>query len=254
MKIIRYTHQIVSHANKEYYNKVAKYYRENESYAYSEEIIQDVTELFKFSANILDSKRRFLDFGCGSGFLSEIVCRYSFFERVIGIDISEAQVKLYREKFSDNLAVECISDLTAIPFKANTFDMAGCYSVLHHVFDYKSVLQEVSRVLRQGGILYFDFEPTRQFQQLFSLPLKIRRKLFDKPPAMLEQLEYIAEFHHNVMPGIDRDALLRWLADDFTILRVGKRFPKISITPLLKLMANISWVFTPYFFVIAQKK
>ena len=44
------------------------------------------------------------------------------------------------------------ADAKNLPFQDNTFDSVICSEVLEHVHDYKSVLLEISRVLKDGGI------------------------------------------------------------------------------------------------------
>ena len=46
-----FTHEDVVEANKEYYNIVAGKYRKYESYAYSQDRIEDVTQLLYFCAS-----------------------------------------------------------------------------------------------------------------------------------------------------------------------------------------------------------
>jgi len=69
----KHTHEDVLSANKEYYGKVGNDYRENERYAYSRDIIDDVTRIIRHYSALLDARKMFLDFGCGSGFLSEVI-------------------------------------------------------------------------------------------------------------------------------------------------------------------------------------
>jgi len=249
-----FTHEDILSANKEYYDKVAEDYRQNEGYAYSEGIIDDVTKIIKHYSGLLEEKRRFLDFGCGSGFLSEVVFENKIFEYGTGIDVSWAQIDLYNRKFNNEKFKALVGDVMNFPHGDSTFDMAGCYSVLHHILDYKAVINEVTRVLKSGGILYVDFEPNRRFRKLMSLPLSIRRRIFDKAPQNLDHLEYVAEYHHNIEQGIDKDAFLDWLNADYSILDVGPRYPKSLSTPVLKCLSNLSWSFSPYFYVVARKK
>lgn len=45
-----------------------------------------------------------------------------------------------------------------LPFDDGSFDIACCYSVLHHIPDYLLTVREMARVLRPGGLLYIDHE------------------------------------------------------------------------------------------------
>lgn len=249
-----YKHQDVLTANQKYYDKVGKNYRVNEYYAYSTAIINDVLNNIKHCSSLLREKKKFLDFGCGSGFLSELIYKNNLFEYAIGIDISKAQIELFNQKFKCSNFKGFIGDITILPFRNAVFDMAGCYSVLHHIYDYQSVIEEITRVLKPNGILYVDFEPTKEFRKLMAIPLRIRRKLFDKAPSGDEQLEYLAEYHHNVENGIHKDKLINWLKKDYKILAIKPRFPDTISKHVLQILFKCSWSFAPYFYIIAQKK
>jgi len=247
-------HKTVLRANREYYNVVAADYRKNESYAYSKEIIKDVTELLFFCVDSAPSNKSFLDFGCGSGFLTEIVFKRHIFRNVTGIDISPEQVRLFNKKFTNDNFKAIVSDIADTGLKSNSFDAAGCYSVLHHIYDYKATINEITRVLKPGGIFYCDFEPNRKFQQLMYIPIKIRRKIIDKPPAGLDKLERIAEYHNTYNPGIDKDHLVTWLCSNYEVLKIGPRFPKSLSAFALKIFFHFNWSFSPFFYIIARKK
>ena len=247
-------HETVLRANQRFYNIIAADYRRIESYAYSKEIIENVTENLYICVSSAPSNQSFLDFGCGSGFLSEVIFKHKIFQNVVGIDISNEQVKLFNEKFKSNNYKAIVSDIVDIGFESHSFDVAGCYSVLHHIFDYKAAVTEITRVLKPGGIFYCDFEPNRKFQQLMSIPIKIRRKIVDKPPVGLDELERIAEYHNNLEPGIDKDHFATWLGRNYEILKIGPRFPKLFSTLILKIFFHFNWSFSPCFYIIAQKK
>lgn len=247
-------HETVLRANQKFYDILAGDYRRIESYAYSKKIIKEVTKILFFCASSSPSNKSFLDFGCGSGFLSEIVFKYKIFQNVIGIDISSEQVTLFNEKFKYNNYKAIVSDIVHTGFASNSFDAAGCYSVIHHIYDYKAAVKEITRVLKPEGVFYCDFEPNRKFQQLMSVPIKIRRKTIDKPPDGLDKLEHIAEYHNNFELGIDKDHFVTWLSQNYEILKIGPRFPELFSALILKVLFNLNWSFSPCFYVIARKK
>ena len=51
----------------------------------------------------------------------------------------------YRQGFAENM-----------PYEDNTFDVVICVDVLEHVADYKKVVSEVHRILKPGGLFFFD--------------------------------------------------------------------------------------------------
>jgi 2-polyprenyl-6-hydroxyphenyl methylase / 3-demethylubiquinone-9 3-methyltransferase len=43
-----------------------------------------------------------------------------------------------------------------LPFDDNSFDIVFCCDVLEHVSDVPKVISEISRVLKKGGLFFFD--------------------------------------------------------------------------------------------------
>lgn len=97
-----------------------------------------------------------LDVGCGGGFSCEFMAERGAI--VAGIDQSEKCVQAaknhavtsgfeidYRQGLAENM-----------PYDDNTFDVVICVDVLEHVADYKQVVSEVHRILKPGGLFFFD--------------------------------------------------------------------------------------------------
>ena len=246
----------VTEANRQYYNQVASEYMKNEAYAYTPTIKKNVIELLTFASSHAPSRDMFLDFGCGSGFLSSLVSTHKLMESGIGIDISEEQIKLYNENLDGTRFLGEVGDITATSKKDKSIDMAAGYSVLHHFYNFNNVILEITRLLKQGGVFYVDFEPNQQFKQIFALPIALRRRFFDLSPNNNDSLEQLAEYHNNFEPGICRKKLLRFLEDDYAILKTGCRIPSLKYEAdiCLQLLSKVSFVFSPCFFVIARKK
>jgi ubiquinone/menaquinone biosynthesis C-methylase UbiE len=50
-----------------------------------------------------------------------------------------------------------------LPFGDGAFDVVTGYAFLHHLEDFRPVLREAFRVLKPGGLGYFDLDPNRLF-------------------------------------------------------------------------------------------
>ncbi len=103
---------------------------------------------------LLGGGERLLDIGCWDGRLLERIRDARLYKELTGIDIVEAGVELSRKKGFDAQVV----DLNAgfLPFPDQHFDGITFLAVLEHIFDPYSVIREIRRVLRPGGILVID--------------------------------------------------------------------------------------------------
>jgi ubiquinone/menaquinone biosynthesis C-methylase UbiE len=110
-----------------------------------------------------------LDVGCGTGFVSSLLTDYLVEgDCLIGLDHSEGMLRRARSKLSEEQLGRCRfarGDAASLQFRDHSFDMLTLNSFLHHVYDYRSVLKEVDRVLKPGGYLVLAHEPNRDFFQ-----------------------------------------------------------------------------------------
>lgn len=115
----------------------------------------------EFFAHVLSGCRRVLDVGCGEGWPSLYLARY--LPQVIGLDLSPEHVALATNTASfmglGNVyfASACIGEL---PFPGQTFD-GVCFggNVFTYGFEPLAMLQEIRRVLRDGGPFAFEQWP-----------------------------------------------------------------------------------------------
>ncbi len=114
---------------------------------------------------------RLLDIGSGSGLVGR--CAEGIFEYRAGIDVSKAIVDANRNSY--DFVIE--GDLNKLPFESESFDVITCFAVLHHLHGFESLVSEVSRVLKPGGVFYADHDMDKKFSENFYLPLAIYRRL-----------------------------------------------------------------------------
>jgi ubiquinone/menaquinone biosynthesis C-methylase UbiE len=103
-------------------------------------------------------RKEALDYGCGSGNLTQHMIKLDF--HVISADISVNFLTLIKERYNhtgqSNTLKTNGQDLSNIT--NNRFDFVATYSVLHHVPDYLKIIEEMVRVTKPGGIIYIDNE------------------------------------------------------------------------------------------------
>jgi ubiquinone/menaquinone biosynthesis C-methylase UbiE len=112
---------------------------------------------------------RVLDFGCGAGASSVILCRLGV-GRVVGVDLVNAYAPLYRQRlaeagFPDRGTFVQAGDSLALPFRAGTFDAVLLNGVLEHLVpeERTALLREALRLLAPGGHLFVAETPNRWF-------------------------------------------------------------------------------------------
>lgn len=102
------------------------------------------------------SNRRVLDVGCGGGFLTEEIAKFGM--EATGLDPSApslAAARIHAESLG--LKIQYIEGVgEKLPFENDEFDMVFCCDVFEHVVNLEKVLDEICRVLRPGGILFFE--------------------------------------------------------------------------------------------------
>lgn len=110
-----------------------------------------------------------LDVGCGVGRHVLYLCERGF--RLSGVDISPTGIKVTADACAERQFSfdGRVSDMTTLPWQAETFDAALSTSTIHHHIraDIVRALAEVWRVLKPGGLLLVDFPCTdaRDYQR-----------------------------------------------------------------------------------------
>ena len=98
-------------------------------------------------ANIGDSDN-VLEVGCGAGHILEKISKGKLF----GIDISEIQMPRAKKRLGDRVELKKAPG-ESIPYPDKFFDKILCSEVIEHVLDPREVLMEISRVMKDDGIL-----------------------------------------------------------------------------------------------------
>ncbi|MBO0728167.1 MAG: class I SAM-dependent methyltransferase [Acidimicrobiaceae bacterium] len=159
----------------------------------------------------LGQRKRALDFGCGVGRLTEALGEH--FERVDGVDISEAMIQQARAASTHSgpcaYHVNVGADLSL--FQDATFDLVYSNIVLQHLGRALATryLREFVRVLRPGGVLNFQLPTSRRWN--------LRGLVVRLAPARLQ--EHIRGMR---MEGMPDKQVRRWLEGmDLVIVEVA---------------------------------
>ena len=102
-----------------------------------------------------DNSHRFkniLDVGCGAdpSYAREIA---AMGKHVHGLDYTSNFLKLAQPRSGDMRLAQ--ADATQMPYSDSSFDAAICSETAEHIPDDRGVVQEIARVLKPGGLLFF---------------------------------------------------------------------------------------------------
>ena len=105
----------------------------------------EIIQALNLSKNI-----KILDAGCGPATYCRALKELGY-QNIIGVDYSWSVLKKAKEK---NYGIEYINaDIYYLPFKQNLFDHVICIGVLQSITNEESLISELKRVLKPGGIL-----------------------------------------------------------------------------------------------------
>jgi SAM-dependent methyltransferase len=103
---------------------------------------------------------RALDVGCGTGNLTAHLLAAG--AAVTGADLSRTFIDLVAKRFAGRglAGTTLLNGRDLQPIPDGSFDLTCTYSVLHHVPDYLTLVREMARVTRPGGLIMIDHERT----------------------------------------------------------------------------------------------
>lgn len=135
-----------------------------------------------------DSGVRVLDIGCGTGNLTLKYVNRGY--RVKAVDISPEMIAMLQSKVNPeassslDLAVSDAEDVVADAETYGTWGIISFASVLHHLPDYRFVLDHSLRQLRPGGVLYVCHEPLKKSVAENGLTSPLACKILDTIDAL----------------------------------------------------------------------
>jgi len=122
--------------------------------------------------------KQVLELGCGRGVGLEILLGLGA-TRVTGFDLDPAMVALAAKRMATygERARVFVGDAEMIAAPDASFDAVVDYGIIHHIPNWPQALREIARVLKPGGVFYFE----DLFKGLISA--RPMRALFDHPQA-----------------------------------------------------------------------
>ena len=105
-------------------------------------------ERYSFARSRLSAGMRVLDIATGSGYGAEMLLKFGC--RVVGVDYDEVALATSRNEYAHKDLVR--GDALTLPFKDGSFDAVVSFETIEHVVAGDKFLDEMSRVLRCGGL------------------------------------------------------------------------------------------------------
>jgi ubiquinone/menaquinone biosynthesis C-methylase UbiE len=99
-----------------------------------------------------------LDAGCGWGYYLDLIVRFKkIFKknrlRLVGLDNDRESIEIAKTRLKGEKVKIVYGDITDLPFPSNNFDVVILSEVLEHIDDDLKALEEIRRVLKNGGKL-----------------------------------------------------------------------------------------------------
>lgn len=108
--------------------------------------------VYEVLESFLKPTDRVLEIGFGEGYGTKMISRFA--DTVIGLDVNEKAVNYAAKRYgSDHCSFKHFEG-DRIPFQNEAFDAAVSYQVIEHIDSDKQYLQEIARVLKNGGKLF----------------------------------------------------------------------------------------------------
>lgn len=150
-----------------------------------------VTAYYLRNQKVIDTKGKvILDAGCGSGYKSLVLAEANPGAKIVGVDISEASVKLAEQRLEyhgfDNTEFHVlgVEDLPKSDWK---FDYINCDELLYLFNDIGNALQAMKAVLKPEGIIRSNLHSSIQrFNHFRAQKIFTMMGLMDRNPEDLE--------------------------------------------------------------------
>lgn len=105
-----------------------------------------------------------LDIACGEGYGSNLLALSARF--VAGVDIDQSTISHASQKYKKENLAFTLGSVEKIPFEANTFDIVVSFETLEHTAEHTSMLKEIKRVLKSGGLLFISTPDRKSYSDI----------------------------------------------------------------------------------------
>lgn len=114
----------------------------------------------------IGSGGKILDVACGAGYLSNALAREGF--NVTGVDLSFQKLQEAKTLDNTNTVRYIVANPLCLPFRTGTFDVVTAMDFLESSENADQVINEMSRVLKPGGLFFYHSINRNFLTQLFA--------------------------------------------------------------------------------------
>ncbi len=169
-----------------------------------------VTAYYLRNQKVIDTKGKvILDAGCGSGYKSLVLAEANPGAKIVGVDISEASVKLAEQRLQyhgvENAEFH-VGFLEDLPKLGMEFDYINCDDVLYLLPDAVAGLQAMKSVLQPDGIIRVNLHSSLQRTNYFRAQnlFKFMGLMDDNPEDM--EISIVREIMNALKDGVSLKA------------------------------------------------
>ncbi|MDD5085531.1 MAG: methyltransferase domain-containing protein [Candidatus Omnitrophica bacterium] len=147
--------------------------REEYDTLYKKEVVRDEDRAYayfaKLAARYAGQSGAILDIACGGGFFLTQIEKYRKSGN-FGLDISEEALRIARTNLRNSNIV--IGSSERLSFTAGSFDFVSCLGSLEHFLSPERALNEMARVLKDGGKVFIMVPNLFWYKDLISVFIK----------------------------------------------------------------------------------
>ena len=190
-----------------------------------------------------------LDVGCGTGALSQVILHNASPRSLVGVDPSDGFVSFARHKVIDPRATFQVGDAQQLPVADGSFDATVAGLVINFIPDQAKAVREMKRATRPGGTVaayVWDYAGEMQMMRRFwdaavaldpsAIPLDEGRRFPVCQPGPLARLFELAGLDGVVVRPIDTSRTLLTTGRRFSVVRrqhqaTACHLPRIAVSP-----------------------
>lgn len=214
---------------------------------------------YQFARRFVANKK-VLDMACGSGYGSKLMYDGGALE-VQGCDLSQEAIDFANKNYSNDSIKFQTMDASKISFPDNSFDCVVSFETIEHVSNYKNVIKEFHRVLKNDAVLIISTPNKETIPKGKDKPLNpfhikefTKDEFLDLMNEYFTDVEIFSQLLHvdlGMQKKIIKKIILALISLD--VLKFRKRLGKQSVYAITDYMSEVYGDFTPIPYQISHK-